>query len=218
MADIVTDYSATNPSPRWRELVSLYRRMHEQGDGTRPAAKMFAGLPRPNQIPRLRDLIKAHGAKTLLDYGSGKGMQWKMSFNLDAIDSTTETHLQRYLRLDDVQCYDPGYPPHAEPPDGIFDAVICFDVLEHCPEDDMPWILDQIFGYARKFVFANIACFPAGKTLPNGENAHCTIKPVDWWKQRLAETTADYPGVGYLIICEQPAARGQPKPEILLRS
>ena len=24
--------------------------------------------------------------------------------------------------------------------------------------------------------------------LPNGENAHCTLKPKQWWRHRMAET------------------------------
>ena len=42
-------------------------------------------------------------------------------------------------------------------PTGQFDGVISTDVLEHCPEPDLPWILDEMFGAARKFIFANIA-------------------------------------------------------------
>jgi hypothetical protein len=54
--------------------------------------------------------------------------------------------------------------------------VISTDVLEHCPgKVNVPWIVDEMFGYATRFVFANVAVIPAGKRLPNGENAHCTI-------------------------------------------
>lgn len=209
-----TSYTAANPSPRWHELVALYREMHTQGDGVRPPEKMFAGPPRPNQIPRLKMLIEETGARTLLDYGSGKGEQWKLSYNLDAIADTTERRLMAYLGLDSVRCYDPGVAAFSTPPENRFDGVICFDVLEHCPEDDIPWILDQIFGYARKFVLANVACFPAGKSLPNGENAHCTVMPVPWWRERVDAVAARYPDLRYRIICEQPAPRGQVKPTV----
>jgi hypothetical protein len=212
-----TNYTAANPSARWRELVTLYQRMHEAGDGKNPSERMFPGMPRPEQINRLRRLINAHDARTLLDYGSGKGMQWRMDFDLESVDkSNSEKRLIRYLALDEVRCYDPGYQPHSKLPEEDFDGVICLDVLEHCPEPDMAWILDQIFGFARKFVFANIACYPAKKTLPNGENAHCTIKPVEWWRALLAEIGASHPDVRYQIICAQRRAPSQPMEEILL--
>jgi hypothetical protein len=50
-------------------------------------------------------------------------------------------------------------------------------------------------GAARKFVFANIASYPAAKILPNGENAHCTIRPVEWWSQIIAPIAARHPGL-----------------------
>jgi hypothetical protein len=93
--------------------------------------------------------------------------------------------VKSYWGAKDIRCYDPGYEPFSELPRGTFDGVICTDVLEHCPEEDIPWILDELFGFARKFVFANVACFPARKTLPSGGNAHCTIRPVKWWKEHV---------------------------------
>jgi hypothetical protein len=76
--------------------------------------------------------------------------------------------------------------------------VICTDVLEHCPEEDIPWILDELFAYARKFVYANVACFPARKRLPSGGNAHCTIKPVKWWEAEIVRAARAASGP----ICE----------------
>lgn len=190
--------------------------MHEDGDGVRSGDKLFAGMPRPALIPPLQTLIKTHQARTLLDYGSGKGMQWRMDFNLDVLGPTTEKRLIRYLGLDEIRCYDPGYQPLSKLPEGEFDGVICLDVLEHCPEQDMGWILDQIFGYARKFVFANIASYPAKKHLPNGENAHCTIKPIEWWRELIDETTNNHPDVRYRIICAELAESGDGFKEIIL--
>jgi hypothetical protein len=51
------------------------------------------------------------------------------------------------------------------------------------------------FGFARRFVFANVACYPVNKRLPNGENAHCTIKPVAWWREVVCATAARHPGI-----------------------
>lgn len=86
-------------------------------------------------------------------------------------------------------------------------------MLEHCPEEDIEWIVDELFSYAKKFVFAVAACYPAQKHLPNGENAHCTIKPVEWWKDLLQETAARYPGVIYEVWVQtvQDATEGDKK-------
>jgi FkbM family methyltransferase len=101
--------------------------------------------------------------------------------------------IAEYWDVDEVQCYDPGYAPHSARPEGRFDGVICTDVLEHCPEEDVPWILEEIFGYAGRFVYLNVACYPARKTLPNGENAHITVRPPEWWREKVR--AAARPGI-----------------------
>ena len=61
----------------------------------------------------------------------------------------------------------------------------------------MPWIVGELFGFATCFVFANVACFPARKHLPNGQNAHCTIRPLRWWRQLVEQVARARPGVLY---------------------
>ena len=66
-------------------------------------------------------------------------------------------------------------------PEGNFDGIISFDVLEHIPEEEIPQVIKEIFERANKFVFLGIDTSPAEDILPNGENAHCTQKPLEWW-------------------------------------
>jgi hypothetical protein len=68
-------------------------------------------------------------------------------------------------------------------------------MLEHCPEQDIDWIVDEIFSFAEHFLFATIACYPAGKRLPNGENAHCTLRPPEWWEEVMSRAATKYPAV-----------------------
>ena len=82
-------------------------------------------------------------------------------------------------------------------PEEKFDRVISTDVLEHCPEEDISWIIDEMFAKTHKFLFANIACYPAAKKLPNGENAHCTIRPATWWGEIIRPIASRYPHVLY---------------------
>ena len=83
--------------------------------------------------------------------------------------------------LESYQLYDPAYPEYKELPTGKFDAVICTDVIEHIPAPDLGWIIDEIYGYAKKIVFINIACFKALKILDDGTNAHASVfHKFDW--------------------------------------
>lgn len=191
-------FSRQAPSPRYRELTELYKQLHAEGEKRLniPAAETFAGQSLAPHVPRIKTLIEVLGARSLLDYGAGKGMLYQQRpFHLTKDRSFPS--LQAFWGVVDLVLYDPAFPPHATLPSGRFDAVISVDVLEHCPEEDIPWILREIFGIARDFVYLNVASYPARKTLPNGENAHTTQRPAGWWQRQLDQVVAGRPGLRY---------------------
>jgi hypothetical protein len=194
-----TAFSRASPSPRYRRLIEQYQLMHTQGEihlGI-PPERTFPGQSLPPQAPNIKRLIKATAARTLLDYGCGKGQQYWPHRMRDAEEGIEYPDIRSYWGVSDIRLYDPGYAPHTELPTATYDGVICTDVLEHCPEDDMPWIVGELFQYANHFVFANVACFPARKRLPSGGNAHCTIRPVRWWKELIESIAARKPQLRY---------------------
>lgn len=196
-----SSFSRNNPSPRYAELTRLYRQMHEKGESflhIKPE-DTFPGQSLPPQAKRIKGLIDANKARRILDYGSGKGMQYQArDITLPDVPGKWPS-IQAYWAVDAIHCFDPSYAPFSELPRGAFDGVISTDVLEHCPEEDVPWIIDEIFSYARKFVFMNVACYPAKKRLPTGENAHCTIKPKEWWAGIIQDTARKHPDVKYEV-------------------
>jgi hypothetical protein len=201
----MADYSRANPSPRYRELIGLYGRMHVEGE-TRlgiPADQTFPGSSLLPHLARIKTLITATEAKTILDYGAGKGLQYR-PHPIVVDGRRVADGIAEYWDVDEVQCYDPGYAPHSARPQRRFDGVVSTDVLEHCPEEDLPWILAEIFGYAQRFVYLNVACYPARKTLPNGENAHATVRPPDWWRDKAA--AASRPGLKWTLHADATSA------------
>jgi hypothetical protein len=190
-------YTRENPSARYRELTALYRTMHVEGEQflNLPAAETFSGQSLLPQAKRIKRLIEATGAMSILDYGSGKGLQYDLR-DVELPGGVVVSSVADYWDVDYVHCYDPAYPPFSKLPDTRFDGVISTDVLEHCPEEDIPWIIQEIFDFADRFVFALVACYPASKRLPTGENAHCTIRPPEWWAA-LAEAAAARRGSGF---------------------
>jgi hypothetical protein len=187
-------FSREHPSPRYRELLEQYRYLHDNGEAQLglPPERTFSGKSMLPHAGRIKELIVRTGARTILDYGSGKGQQYMLQ--IEAPGGQTYRDVGAYWNIASAMCYDPCYAPYSRLPTQRFDGVICTDVLEHCPELDMEWILEELFGYADRFVYANVACYPANKHLPNGENAHCTVRPVGWWAELLAKVSARNPG------------------------
>jgi hypothetical protein len=190
--------SRDNPSGRYRELLSMYKRLHSEGEPFQklPPESTYPGVSILPHIDRIRGLIQATQSKTILDYGCGKGLQYEpRRIKIEGIGEWDS--LMDYWDVDEVRCYDPCYTPYSTLPTEQFDGVISTDVLEHCVEEDLPWIVNEIFSFATKFVFASIACYPAKSRLPNGENAHCTVKPPQWWDELFRRTAAQHPDVRY---------------------
>ncbi|MDP6352310.1 MAG: class I SAM-dependent methyltransferase [Alphaproteobacteria bacterium] len=195
-------YSRTEPSPRYVELLALYKDMHVNGERALGLApdQTFPGQSLTRQAVLIKKVMDNFHPLTVLDYGAGKGLQY--TFPITDPDGTQFADLAAYWGVDSITCYDPGYEPFSTLPEDRYDAVISIDVLEHCPEEDLPWILDEIFGYARIFVFGNIASYPARKHLPNGENAHCTIQPKPWWSTLIQDIARDHASIRYIFMVE----------------
>lgn len=200
--DLSNGFSRDNPSPRYRELLALYQSLHHEGDpemGHAPE-QIFNGRSLRSQIGNIQMLTVQFKAKSLLDYGAGKGLPYQET-DLKHPSGRVYKNLAEFFEVESITCYDPAYKPYSTfPAEQKFDGVISTDVMEHCPEEDLPWILDEMFAVAGKFVFANVNGRPADRHLPNGDNAHCTLYPMEWWNELFASTRKNYPEIPYFIL------------------
>lgn len=125
----------------------------------------------------------------ILDYGSGKGHQYLIN----------RIHEDWGVKV--PHCYDIGISGLDSKPKGLFDGVLCNDVLEHIHESDLDAVLDDIFGYLypdrRCFAFLGIDTKPARKkfrhtdTEYDGEQLHLTLHPAAWWDEKLTRFQRD---------------------------
>jgi len=122
------------------------------------------------------NLINENNIKTILDYGCGKAKFHSILFNNRKVPGSP-------MGIN-ITPYDPAVTQFSNKPTGLYDLVLCIDVMEHVQEDKVDEVLKDIFSYSNK-VFLTITCYPAMQVLPNGKNAHYTIKEPDWWKEKL---------------------------------
>tara|TARA_R110000824_G_scaffold196011_2_gene379005 strand:- start:269 stop:784 length:516 start_codon:yes stop_codon:yes gene_type:complete len=136
----------------------------------------FTGQSLTPHVQKIKNLIDKHNCSTILDYGCGNALEYlhkkthELVWNVSAV------------------LYDPNHPQYNKLPDDEFDGVVCTDVMEHIPEPCVASVLDKIFSRSKKFVFFNISVRKAAKTLPNGENAHITVKPTEWWGNMIKKS------------------------------
>lgn len=148
------------------KYTELYKQIHK---------KKKYGISGDRLVPELRKLIPT-GCKSLLDYGAGQ--------------SNTAALLGKELSIPTLYAYDACVEGRNVKPEGRFDVVICTDVLEHIPEDELDELLQDIGEYSDKAIFV-VSLVKAGEILPNGENAHCTVKPESWWIEKIKDVFPD---------------------------
>jgi len=84
-------------------------------------------------------------------------------------------------------------------PEGTFDLVAVGSVFERVPPADVAWLLREIFARARRLVVLSI-----------GATARHGLGSPEWWRRRVAEAAARFPGVSwhldtFPITAEAPA-------------
>jgi len=139
----------------------------------------WAGNDSKNYIEEIKCLVKHHKAKTLLDYGCGKGQQYTQK----------SPSFDQRCGFKSYYLYDPCVRHYSEPPRGSrkFDAIICLQVIRHIPNKDIPWLKELFERTAKKFVLIgeydpNIKQKPKKVT-----NADSESRTIDFYREAFAD-------------------------------
>ena len=195
--------SMHQPSKEYIENIKFYKKMHLEGydliDGRRrKPLDAYDGKSTLIYAKLIKEIIKKNKIKNMLDYGCGKGFYYNNPFNSNGLEIKS---LKNYWNID-INLYDPCYEKNSLLEENKkFDLVICIDVLEHIPSSDIDWVLEQIISKAKKYVFINVACYPAIALLPNKKNAHINIKSPDWWHQKILNYKKKRNDIKIICIC-----------------
>lgn len=193
--------SRSNPSQRFKELLQFYQDLYQQGDQLENISKEdnFDGRGLQPHVQTVKQVVKEFQLKTLLDYGCGKATFHDRA-ELDAPGGKTLRGLKEIWGVDKITLYDPGYAPYSELPSETFDGVICTNVLEHCPEEDIDWIIDELFAFANRYLFFSITCYREKNSLPTeGGSPHITLKRPGWWIDKLYDAATKRSEVDFYL-------------------
>lgn len=155
------------PSLAYRQCLDDCKRHHE-------SSKTFSGkLLRPH-APFIKELIDRHQCKSVLDYGCGKGEQYRwVSHGWDASIPGGMT-IEQFWGIEATK-YDPAYKPYAAKPQGKFDLVVCTHTLGSIPIADLGWVIDELYGYANKALYVAEKIGPVKKNVI-GRRDLCPMK------------------------------------------
>lgn len=164
-------------------LIPEYRALAASGD-------KFAGLTILQHADSIGKMVRLTRSKTLLDFGCGRA---------DAYREPHKVWQAWGIDRKDVTLYDPAFNRDNVLPTGKFDMVVCSDVLEHIPEDEVDAFIDRLFTYAKRGVWAAVCCRAAKKTFPDGRNLHVTLRSHDWWSERMQAASVRH-GISFLLL------------------
>jgi mitochondrial fission protein ELM1 len=144
----------------------------------------------------VRQLARRAQASSLLELVPGRGEDEHADCSRWGGLQTTRAGLASVLQ--------PGAPARS------YDGVACLEGLEDIPSDDVPWVVDELFGRAERFVFAAVRCpttppDPGFMMPPSG-----TAGLPTWWAYEFEAAAARRPEVHWEIAIVD-AADGQPR-------
>ncbi len=155
--------------------------------------KNWAGNDSKNYHNQIRALMDRYNAKTVLDYGCGKGEQYstKNCYVLHGAPphvSTKPMTFQTRINAKSVYKFDPCVEEfNIEPVGKKFDAVICTQVLGSVPDVDIPWIKDKFMNYATKFVFIGMhSAVPKNKKRIYDPVHINYYRTVEWYQEQFS--------------------------------
>ena len=183
-------------SNQYDELINYYKQMAENGynrvDGT--FVKNVYSDAEPHKFAdQLKKIVEFFDAKNGLDYGSGGS-------NLNKTKLANGVKFIDYIGLQKIQSFEPARNKKKKYKS---DIVLCFDVLEHVFINDVPWVLNDLFKYANKCIVINVACYNAAALLPNGENAHITVRPPSWWLGQIECISSLHPDIYWALFTSE---------------
>jgi hypothetical protein len=143
------------------KLIESYAELH--------ATELYGATSLKN-LRLIRPEIKLLHPQSIIDYGCGQSML------IDRLDLGYPLRLERY---------DPAIPAYALKPKLKADLLINIDVLEHIEESDIDDVLAEMRALCRDALII-VDTAPAKRVLADGRNLHVTLKPHDWWRERIA--------------------------------
>jgi mitochondrial fission protein ELM1 len=81
-----------------------------------------------------------------------------------------------------------------------FDGTICLRGLEHLPEADVQWVLEDIFTRSREFVYISVENSPDPLHLADGTYVGSRSRGSSWWLPFLLKAGARHPELHWMFV------------------
>lgn len=184
-------------SKNYFEIIEKYKKFHTKGTNKLSGSKTFLGYSLVKWVYKIKEIILINNSKTIIDYGCGKAYLYNQQI---AVSDKTYKNVKEFWKLKEAYLYDPAVEKYSQEPKKKADGIICTDVIEHIPEEDVFIFIDNLFKLSEKFVFLVIATIPASKYFDDGRNIHLCLKTKNEWNSIFLKYKKKYPNINQYIF------------------
>jgi len=144
----------------------------------------------------VEEIAEAAGARTILRVGVG--VREDAAAQRDAGERAGTT----------ITAYDPT-ASDAGAPQGRFDGVACTDMLEHLVDDDVVWVIHELFRHADRFVHVAVHQKPRAGLLGRLGRIRRSGREPAWWYDRMRLAGELFPEIQWKLDLTIVGRRGR---------
>ncbi|MEO8325590.1 MAG: ELM1/GtrOC1 family putative glycosyltransferase, partial [Nitrospirota bacterium] len=93
-------------------------------------------------------------------------------------------------------------------PAQTFDLVYSASELQWIPDEDIPWVLDEIFSLANSLVFVQVQANESWHPMPGKTHSRGIQRNFEWWVSHIHTTSKRYPKIHWKFVSREGQARG----------
>lgn len=164
-------------------------------------SKTWSGKLVVAHAPFIKAVLRHYGCETLLDYGCGKGIQYRGP----VVQGQT---LRDYWGVE-IVLYDPAVPEYDAEPNGWYDAVLMTHTMGTIPTCDYPLLfgrLHEIAG-AGRIIYIGEKIGPTRKTVVADHVAR--LLPEGWQTPEWLDAIGQYRGKADVIFAARTEEHGE---------
>ena len=176
---------------------SLFTEFAKQATDLKDISPKRSAFPDIETVPDLEEIMRTLKAKTLLYCHFGKNFVHVPEHVRSAgLSSSTMTAL-------DLCQEDLGSRPSEQ-----FDIVLSPTGLHLIPEEDIPWVIEEMFNRSTGMVYLAIDHTKSDQS-PWAETSQTSLKQdFNWWMSHLEATSARYPAIHWKFVFHTKTSKG----------
>jgi uncharacterized protein len=185
-------FTAESPSAQYTALLARVRQADELRYKERRAELPRSSLEADGQILGLPELCVATEARTILTCRLGQ----------DGGDQARQRGRRGWEAERIVLGLDFALGPPTKQTTEQFDGVVCTETLAYFPDEDIPWVIEELLRCARRFLYVTVTTHACVKALADQTRLPNQPREYAWWIAQFEAASVRHPEIHWKLIVQ----------------